>query len=47
MSEKTLAKNQPKPKLRKDMTMLQYNATLIITQELHKFKSNNKPFVVI
>lgn len=30
-----------------DMTLLQYNAILKITDEIIKFKMNNKPMVVI
>lgn len=30
-----------------DMTLLQYNAILIITEEIMKYKHNNKPMVVI
>ena len=30
-----------------DMTALQYNAILIITDEIVKFKQDNKPMVVI
>lgn len=30
-----------------DMTLLQYNAILTITDEIIKFKTNNKPMVVI
>lgn len=29
------------------MTLLQYNAILIITDEIMKFKKENKPMVVI
>ena len=29
------------------MTLLQYNAILKIMQEIHEFKYNNKPLVVL